>query len=124
MSGRLASTTGIGLAALGLLAARFALAAPAVTIDSGQLSGRTEENVSAYLGIPFAAAPVGAARWRPPARPAPWKGVRSAAEFGASCPQLRNDNGLGPWTSEYIISGPDSGRLPVPECVERRYRRR
>jgi para-nitrobenzyl esterase len=106
MSGRLASTTGIGLAALGLLAARFALAAPAVTIDSGQLSGRTEENVSAYLGIPFAAAPVGAARWRPPARPAPWKGVRSAAEFGASCPQLRNDNGLGPWTPEYMISGP------------------
>ena len=96
----------IGLAALSMLAAGFAVAAPVVTIDSGQLSGRTEKAVSAYLGIPYAAPPVDAARWQSPARPAAWKGVRSAAEFGANCPQLRNDNGLGPWTPEYLISGP------------------
>lgn len=111
MLDRLGSMARIGLAgsawaAFSVLATRLALAAPVVTIDSGQVSGRTEEGVSAYLGIPYAAPPVGAARWSSPAHPAPWNGVRSAAEFGANCPQVRNDNGLGPWTPEYLISGP------------------
>src|SRR6185295_2633577 len=31
--------------------------------------------------------PVGALRWKPPAPPAPWTGVRKASEFGAACVQ-------------------------------------
>lgn len=93
------------IAAGSALAARRAEAA--ITIDSGQLSGRTEAGVSAYLGIPYAAPPVGRARWQAPGALAPWKGVRAANAYGASCPQARNDgNRLGPWTSEYLISGP------------------
>ncbi len=97
----------IGVAFATVSALTSPRAEAAVTIDSGQLSGRTEAGVSAYLGIPYAAAPVGAARWRAPAAPASWRGVRSANAYGASCPQARNEGSrLGPWTSEYLISGP------------------
>lgn len=40
-----------------------------------------------YKGVPYAAAPVGLLRFRPPAAPTAWKGVRAADRFGALCPQ-------------------------------------
>lgn len=43
--------------------------------------------VYAWLGIPYAQAPVGALRWMPPVDPAPWTGVRPAQAFGHSCAQ-------------------------------------
>jgi len=43
--------------------------------------------VHAFLGIPYAAPPVGDLRWKPPAAAAKWSGVRKATEFGAHCMQ-------------------------------------
>jgi para-nitrobenzyl esterase len=43
--------------------------------------------VAAFLGVPYAAAPVGDLRWRAPAPPPPWRGVRPAAAYGPACPQ-------------------------------------
>jgi para-nitrobenzyl esterase len=45
--------------------------------------------VSSFLGIPYAAPPVGKLRWKAPAPPAKWNGVRKATSFGARCMQSR-----------------------------------
>ena len=44
-------------------------------------------NVRAFLGIPYAAPPVGDLRWKAPQPAAKWKGVRDATNFGAHCAQ-------------------------------------
>lgn len=64
---------------------------PRVTVESGVLEGtRFGEmpNAVAFLGVPYAAAPVGSLRWKPPLPAATWDGTRRAAEFGPACPQL------------------------------------
>jgi para-nitrobenzyl esterase len=63
--------------------------AKAVPTESGLVSGvgGRDPSVTVYKGIPYAAAPVGALRWRPPAPAPAWKGVRKADRFGHSCPQ-------------------------------------
>jgi para-nitrobenzyl esterase len=62
--------------------------ATVVCTQSGQLQGAVESSYRAFRGIPFAAPPVGDLRWRSPAAPASWQGVRSATAFGNRCPQI------------------------------------
>jgi para-nitrobenzyl esterase len=58
-----------------------------VTIPQGTLLGTLENGLQVFRGIPYAGAPVGEWRWRPP-QPAPrWRGVRDASAFGPVCPQ-------------------------------------
>ena len=72
---------------LACLTALPAWAQPQATIAQGALSGTTEGATTVFKGIPFAAPPVGALRWRAP-QPAPgWNGVRDASAFGPICPQ-------------------------------------
>ncbi len=74
----------------------FALTVPAqardamtVKTDRGKVKGITSSDgqVRAFLGIPYAAPPVGPLRWKPPQPAERWRGVRSAASFGARCMQ-------------------------------------
>jgi len=55
-------------------------------ISDGPVRGVGDE-VMAFKGIPYAAPPVGALRWRPPSPPARWTTVRDATRFGAQCTQ-------------------------------------
>lgn len=48
---------------------------------------RNLDPVEVYLGIPYAAAPVGTKRFMPPSSPPPWSGTRLANSFGPVCPQ-------------------------------------
>src|SRR5262245_120421 len=58
-------------------------------LTSGDLVGFTgEHGTHVWLGIPYAAPPVGPLRWRAPAEVKPWAGTREALGFGARCPQL------------------------------------
>lgn len=58
--------------------------APVVETRQGALAGFTDEDVHVWSGIPYAAPPVGAWRWRSPQPPAAWEGLRSATTFSAS----------------------------------------
>lgn len=61
-----------------------------VRVQGGLLAGvqGKDPSVRVFKGIPYAAAPVGALRWRPPQPPAAWQGVRRADTFGPICPQF------------------------------------
>ena len=58
-----------------------------VKTDSGTVEGKTQGAARAFLGIPYAAPPVGDLRWKAPQPAAAWTGVRKATEFGARCKQ-------------------------------------
>jgi para-nitrobenzyl esterase len=59
-----------------------------VLTDRGAVSGVQRGATWAYLGIPYAAPPVGPLRWRPPERHACWSTDRAVRIFGDRCPQL------------------------------------
>ena len=69
-------------------AVRQAVLSPVVTVRQGRLQGRqAADGLSVFQGVPFAAPPVGALRWRPPRPAYAWEGVRSAVKYGPACAQ-------------------------------------
>jgi len=60
---------------------------PVVATADGAVRGQAVAAGEEFLGIPYAAPPVGALRWRPPRPAAPWHGTRAATAYAPHCPQ-------------------------------------
>ena len=73
---------------------------------SGPVQGTHRDGVAAFLGIPYAAPPVGDLRWKRPFAPQPWGEIRDATAFGPMCPQLASDVPL-----------PDLDRAQGEDCL-------
>ena len=58
-----------------------------VRTADGAVRGMSTSAADEFLGIPYAAPPVGPLRWRPPQPAAPWAGVRDATAFAPHCAQ-------------------------------------
>lgn len=58
-----------------------------VEVRQGQLRGRRSGDAAVFLGVPFAAPPIGPLRWRPPQAHGGWQGVRDALAFAPDFPQ-------------------------------------
>ena len=74
-----------------------------VLVSGGLVEGvaARDANISAFLGIPYGAPPVGDLRWRPPQPPIPWTGVRKVDHICASCIQNIVTERK-PWTHEFM----------------------
>jgi para-nitrobenzyl esterase len=91
-----------------------------------------------FLGIPYAAPPVGERRWKPPQPAEKWQGARKANSYGAACPQAADPDEeaytkelaqtfepyytyhtdedclfLNVWTTNLPANHPAAGKLPV-----------
>jgi para-nitrobenzyl esterase len=95
-------TTALGLVQLA--------SADSLTVKTaqGEVHGKlvSDGRTRAFLGMPFAAPPVGDLRWKAPQPPAPWSGVRDATNFAARCAQW-------PIWADYIFQ--DAG--PSEDCL-------
>jgi para-nitrobenzyl esterase len=68
---------------------------PVVRVDGGRIEGVRAARTWAFLGVPYAAPPVGDLRWRPPQAPRPWRGVRVCDHTAPICPQIAGSGILG-----------------------------
>ena len=97
------------LALAAIAAPAMAADGPVVAVESGRLQGVAatgNSSIQIFRGIPFAAPPVGALRWREPQPVASWTGVRAATAFAPRCMQQ-------PLYSDMIFRSP----APSEDCL-------
>ena len=73
--------------ALCLWSQALADAPPVINTSAGKVQGAALGGLRIFKGIPYAASPTGAMRWKAPLPAPKWKGVRDATKFGAVCVQ-------------------------------------
>ena len=83
-------------------------AAQTVRTAQGEAKGKliNDGKVRAFLGLPYAAPPVGPLRFKAPEPPSNWTGLRDATQFGARCEQWHIWN-------DYIFLDPG----PSEDCL-------
>ncbi|MEU9983780.1 carboxylesterase family protein [Streptomyces sp. NPDC050856] len=87
--------------------------APTVPTAYGSVSGLVSGGITAFLGIPYAAAPAGDLLFAAPQAPEPWEGVRVADTHGPTAPKPPLGGRLGEITSDPDIVGEDWLNLNV-----------
>ena len=70
-----------------ILGGQAAASGPVTGTANGPVRGVANGAVNEFLGIPYAAPPVGELRWQPPQPSVSWSGVRDATQFAPHCPQ-------------------------------------
>src|SRR5580692_8466334 len=94
---------------------------PLVFTFSGPVRGSvTSAGVREFLGIPYAAPPVGNLRWRPPVVNAPWFAPLEATRFASHCPQPPSPFGIASVTEDCLflnVFTPDSNDFFRPRAV-------
>ena len=89
-------------------------------LSDGPVEGQSRAHTRSFIGIPYAAPPVGALRWKPPQPVVPWSDVLEATGKGVTCPQAP-DSGLntGPQSEDclqlnvFAPAEPPATPLPV-----------
>src|ERR1700730_2544395 len=106
----------IGLMACGVALLNTATAAPLVATEQGLVRGLETQSVDMFLGIPYAAPPLGDLRWKPPQPHAGWSEVLSATKFGSHCAQTSRVVGVSSSTEDclflnvFVPNGADDGQ--------------
>jgi para-nitrobenzyl esterase len=94
------------IAGTGVGAVAGAPSSPVVVLESGRVSGTPDSVVDTFLGIPYAAPPIGALRWRAPQPVARWRGARAADRYGKDCMQV-----------PYPSDAAPLGTTPAEDCL-------
>jgi para-nitrobenzyl esterase len=75
-----------------------------ISTKTGKISGAQSKDgkIVSFKGIPFAAPPVGALRWKAPQPVEKWKGIKDCSKFSAS-PMQPKPVPFSMWSSEFLI---------------------
>ena len=97
------------------------------TMQAGEVKGVEGAGARAFLGVPYAAPPMGDLRWRSPRPVEPWTGVRDATRLGSDCVQaigrraiLGGGGGIVVGSEDCLvlnIYGPARNAAPLPVMV-------
>jgi para-nitrobenzyl esterase len=86
---------------------------PIVETQSGKVRGSVVDGVHSFKGIPYAAPPFGANRFRPPQPVEPWSGVRDTLTDGPKAPELPPPPPLDVLVPDSGVAGEDCLNLNV-----------
>ncbi len=116
---RHAAVAAVAAGVAGTASARAA--APQIKIESGVIIGAEQGEAAAFLGIPYAAPPIGPLRFRPPQPVTPWKTPLATTKVSGYCSQARAGVAMGSedclylnvWTRLPSGTGTITGKRPV-----------
>lgn len=89
--------------------------APVVDAPAGVVRGLREADANVFRAIPYAQAPIGALRWRPPEPLPRWSGVREAQQRGVAC--MQPAMAAGPYNRGQVAMSEDCLTLDVTAPV-------